>query len=104
MHWFKTYADYHKEELNMQQIPNDPCLWYRSPRNDDAGLIALQVDDTLCGGTAQFLKKEMERSAAFPNSGRKEVTSNLATRFNGIDITSTTDKEILIDQKYYGPV
>lgn len=99
MHWFKTYSDYHRDELRMKQIPIDPCLWYRKDHHKLSGVLALQVDDTLYGGNPKFKALEMEKSNKFPNSGSSKVTSE-PTRFNGLDL-STDGKAIIMDQKYY---
>lgn len=69
IHWFKTYSDYHRDELRMKPVAMDPCLWYRKDNHDLSGILALQVDDTLYGGDPKFQALEIDRSNMFPNSG-----------------------------------
>jgi len=99
IHWFKTYTDYHRDELRMKQIPMDPCLWYQKENHSLAGVLALQVDDTLYSGNPKFQALEMDKSNSFPNSGRS-VISTKPTRFNGLDIRTNKDS-IVMDQRYY---
>ena len=99
MHWFKTYGDYHRDDLNMKPAAIDQCLWYCMKDQYLDGILALQVDDTLFAGSPSFLKLEMEKAKKFPNSGRTIATSD-PIRFNGLDLRITSDG-IRIDQAYY---
>ncbi len=99
MHWFKTYGDHHREKLAMDPIPFDPCLWYRSKNQTPDGVLSLQVDDTLFGGSPEFLCDEEEASKMFPNSGRTMIGIQ-RVRFNGLKIRTTTDG-IFAEQYYY---
>ena len=99
VHWFKTYGDYHKNELEMQQTAMDPCIWYQRRNRCMTGILSLQVDDTLFGGDEKFLSLEMGKSSSFPNSGRKEIGSK-PVRFNGLDMRYESNV-LIVDQAYY---
>ncbi len=88
IHWFNTYLNNHKSKLGMLQVPMDPCLLFKVGENGLEAVLGLQVDDTLFGGTNHFLDMEEEASAAFPNTGRKEI-ENKTVKFNGMDVTRT---------------
>jgi len=36
IHWFKTYLDYHRDGLEMVQVPTDPCLLYHRRNVDNS--------------------------------------------------------------------
>lgn len=99
MHWFKTYGDYHRDELGMKSVAMDPCLWYRKENEKLSAILALQVDDTLFSGNPKFLALEMVKSDEFPNSGRTSVNSE-PIRFNGLDITTTKEGTQMDQRKY----
>lgn len=99
MHWFKTYLDYHRTSLSMQQTPLDPCLLFARNEEVVSGLLGLQVDDTLFAGNLEFLKAEEEASNTFPNTGRTKVLG-IKTKFNGVDIQQSSE-EITMDQQSY---
>lgn len=83
----------------MDQNPMYPCLWLSHQGLLPSGILALQVDDTLFGGTPEFLAVEMEKSNEFPNSGRTSIGKE-HTRFNSIDMRYKNES-FIIDQLYY---
>lgn len=101
IHWFNTYLNYHKEKLGMSGVPMDPCLLYSisAENNSPNGLVGLQVDDTLFGGTSAFLEEEQTSSAAFPNTGKTEIGTSIV-KFNGLDISKIPNGYRMSQEKY----
>lgn len=84
MLWFETYIGHHHNILNMESTETDPCLLFR--RNEDGdleGIICLQVDDSIGGGTVAFLKDENENSKVFRTREQKLLAEQSEMRFNG---------------------
>lgn len=104
IHWYKTYLDHHREELKMSQASLDPCLLYKHDASGNlAGVIGLQVDDTVFAGTKEFISEENVASLRFPNKG-KETATEKELRFNGIDVSFTQGKLIARQNKYISKV
>lgn len=55
LYWFQTYLDYHEIALSMSQTMLDPCVLYRKKERKLEGIIRIQVEDTFCAGTTEFL-------------------------------------------------
>ncbi len=80
--WFETYGAHHKDVLRMRGMETDPFLLYRhdSDVNLD-GLVCLQVDDSVGGGSGMFLREEERGSKNFKTHDRKLLTENDALKF-----------------------
>lgn len=62
IHCFKTYTDYHKTQLGMNQSKIDPCVMFRQSKRILEEAVAIHVDDTNLTGPPEFLKMEEESS------------------------------------------
>lgn len=103
MHWFNTYPSYHKEKLGMSATPLDNWLLYSKNNDGFSGIIGLQVDDKLIGGTEDFLSIEYKVSNTFPNLGRSEITET-PERFNGLDISKISVEYRESQDKYISEI
>eukprot|EP00171_Calliarthron_tuberculosum_P022600 IDg22600t1 len=104
IHWYKTYLDHHREEMQMKQTSLDPCLLFKHDVSGNlAGILGLQVDDTVFAGTKEFVKEEDSASQRFPNKGR-QTAAGRELRFNGIDLHFTQGKLVALQEKYISKV
>ena len=85
IHWFRTFLQHHTIKMSMCKVPMDPCLLYTEDFGVLQGLLGMQVDDILFGGTKSFLEREEHFAGDFPNKGRKKISEEFV-RFNGIEI------------------
>eukprot|EP00171_Calliarthron_tuberculosum_P023256 IDg23256t1 len=100
IHWYKTYIDHHKEEMDMNQSLLDPCLLYKhSNQGELIGILGLQVDDTVFAGTQNFLKEEEAASKLFPNKGRSSAETE-ELKFNGVNVKLTPGTVVVQQRKY----
>ncbi|POS85469.1 hypothetical protein EPUL_004337 [Erysiphe pulchra] len=92
-HWFKTYRDHHKSNLNLKQDYSDACL----PFNDSA-IFALQTDDTLFACNDEFKQKEEDaiKSAKFQAKNVERLMPGCSLIFNGAKITLSNNSSLLL--------
>lgn len=91
VHWLKTYSDYHKMTLKMLQTNTYPRLMVRKTGNAHKGIIWIWVDDTICGATMEFARKEERAPQDFPSRGRVQIGEEGET-FNGVELSLTENK------------
>jgi len=112
LHWFVTYHDHHVQQLQMVPSPADPCFLTRAARSSNntrelregPACVALQVDDTLGLGSADFLRVEADAARHFESKPRAILSDNTPLRFNGVQISRATSGTIALDQtdKFHG--
>jgi hypothetical protein len=94
-HWFSTYHDHHKKNLNMTESTYDPCLLFTN-QNESFGVVGMQTDDTLMLGDDRFAElEESELEKAKLMSKKREMLIIFTPiKFNGgvISLIEATSK------------
>lgn len=82
-HWFKTYHKHHTTKLGLTVSPFDACLMY----SKDA-IVGLQVDDSLGGGTEEFMVQEDTKlqEAGLQAKPAQLIDKDIPLAFNGTTI------------------
>ena len=82
-HWFRTYHQYHIQELKIAQSTYNPCLLHTS--TNGFGLVGLQTDDTLFLADPEFVRNEEAelQKAKFLAKDREQLTTEHPIKFNG---------------------
>ena len=81
--WFETYIGHHHDHPQMKSAETDPCFLYRRDENGDLqGLVYLQVDDSICAGTAGLLLEEAKASRRFKTPSVEILADGKEIRFN----------------------
>ncbi len=98
-HWFNTYHDHHKKNLNMTKSTYDPCLLFTN-QNELFGLVGMQTDDTLMLRDDRFAElEETELEKAKLMSKKREMLTTLTPiKFNGEVITIDSVGTLLLNQ------
>ncbi len=86
-HWFNTYHDHHKKNLNMMKSTYDLCLLFinqNDPSSNVFELIEMQTDDTLMLRNDRFaeLKESKLEKAKLTFKKRKMLTVFTSIKFN----------------------
>ena len=115
VHWWKTYHNHHREELNMRTSTYDPCLLVTSDYTtgtqlsdlDDKsafGIVGMQTDDTLILGTRTFslLEEEKIQKEHIKCKPKTTLTPSQPFDFNGTKLTMGADGTITMTQKGQG--
>ena len=50
LQWMKTFSEFLKKELKLQQSLSDPCIFYKKNEGKLVLVLVLYVDDTMCAG------------------------------------------------------
>jgi hypothetical protein len=98
-HWFNTYHDHHKKNLNMTESTYDPCLLFTN--QSVFGLVGMQTDDTLMLGDDRFAEleeSELEK-AKLMSKKREMLTTSTPIKFNG-GVISLTKSESTSKDSY----
>lgn len=82
----------------MNRAREKPCLLIRRPNDKVAGVIALQVDDTLMLATADFLEEEDHAIKRFKTKERVIICDE-PTLFNGINTSKGKNNMVAITQE-----
>ena len=98
LHWFVTYQGHHCTRLGMKETRIDPCLLYLRKGSTVHAVTALQVDDNLGHGDAEFLADEEKYSELFESKPRLIFQSGTSTTFNGATITMLDDESYAMHQ------
>jgi hypothetical protein len=87
LHWFATYEEHHKVNLDLEASFFDPCLMV-SRKNADFGIVGLQTDVTLNLGAPEFMAKEDRRlqKAGFKAKPQTLLTAGSQGDFNGVHL------------------
>ncbi len=96
-HWFNTYHDHHKKNLNMMKSTYDSCLLFinqNDPSSNVFGLIEMQTDDTLMLRDDRFAELEESelKKAKLMSKKREMLTAFIPIKFNDEVINLITNK------------
>ncbi|KAI1003495.1 hypothetical protein K3495_g4719, partial [Podosphaera aphanis] len=99
-HWFKTYHDYHMNQLKLNESTYDPCLLWTNIDNY-FGIVGLQTDDTLFLANEPFADAEQNslKKAQFLAKDREQLTVAHPLKFNGCIIKLCQDGVITLTQE-----
>ncbi len=67
----------------MSRAAIDPCVLVKSTNGSVDEVVGVQVDDTICPGTSDFLAYEERTSTEFPSKGRTLVVED-SVGLNGV--------------------
>ena len=99
VHWFYTYQEHHKVQLQMETSTYDPCLLIttNSKNGEGFGMVGMQTDDTLMLGTKQFSLNEEEQlhKAEFRAKPKIELKLHAKLNFNGAQITMEDNEGVI---------
>ncbi len=97
-HWFNTYHDYHKKNLNMTKSTYDLCLLFINQSVFE--LIEMQINDTLMLRNDRFaeLKKSELKKAKLMFKKRKMLITLISIKFNNEIIIIDSSDTLLFNQ------
>lgn len=84
LHLCLTCLDHHTERIKMKRTKTDPCVLIRHNEGKLAGLVILQVDESLRIGTMGFM--EEEEIASKPFKEKRTMLTKSPITFNGSNI------------------
>ncbi|KAI1004025.1 hypothetical protein K3495_g4184 [Podosphaera aphanis] len=95
-HWFKTYHDYHMNQLKLNESTYDPCLLWTNI-DDYFSIVGLQTDDTLFLVNESFADAEQNslKKAQFLAKDHGVITLTQERQCNNISIVES-DKRLSI--------
>jgi hypothetical protein len=84
-HWWATYNNHHRKNLQMETSSFDPCLLISIPGSTSIGIVGMQTDDTIGlsdDGFDQDEDKELQK-AAFVAKPKQRLSTEQPLIFNG---------------------
>ncbi|PXF44445.1 hypothetical protein BWQ96_05815 [Gracilariopsis chorda] len=102
-HWFFTYSEQHKRELEMQSSTTDKCVLYcASTSSPLLDVVILQVDDSYEIGNKEFLDQQNASTDQFRTKPRKFLKPGGSCLFNGYCIEQEEYGSVRMQQKKKG--
>ena len=99
-YWWEDYSNHHTRALALCVSTYDPCLLYSGAGDSAKAIVAIQTDDTLAIGNAQYFEREAEKlvEAGYPAKPLTTLTSKNHLAFNGC-IVKYDEKSLTVQPK-----